>query len=150
MHTFIQEFVTGSPAKRLAIIADITTILGVSVGATLLGPFSAQLLGKPFRIADFIIAVLFYFVLIGIGVFLLPLTVRPITQRITSKYIRTFAALLWFLVLSWAIIRFFPETKVLVGAVFRNDFLLPPTGKLAVKEYNGPKNLDTRASQNKI
>lgn len=138
MKKIANDFIKGDSTKKLAIISDFTTILGVSVATVVAGPFLSKFADMEFIITDFILAIAFYFVFIYIIFYRAYVFSKSIFNYIKEgqykKIVRGVSVALFVI---WAIIIVFPYLKYYVGNSFNVSYLLPPTAINAIvkKDY---------------
>jgi hypothetical protein len=133
MKKLFDEFINSSPLQKLAILANVSTILGVSIATFVAGPFLSSIMGREFDLADFIISILFIFVFFMIAALIIINAAKMIIGDVKSKnypiLIRTIVIhglILWFIVV------IFPYAKLFIGNLFNVSFMLPEPAKSAV------------------
>lgn len=133
MKAIIKEFIEGDSIKKLAIISNISTILGVSIATFVAGPFLSKFSGINFVLADFIISILFYFMFVWVTLWVIYDLVRRLIDAYSSKnYPKTVNLLIVGLLVLWGGIVFFPYAKSFVGNAFNSSYMLAPTGQEAI------------------
>lgn len=112
--------------QTLAVIADIATILGVSIAWFIGTPWVGRLLGRSFSLFDLITGVLFYFVVICITLFFSAWFLSGAVTRFKARNYVNFAVCLFaYLVVLSAIIGIFGPFRSLWANVFGNTYLRP-------------------------
>lgn len=96
MKAIIKEFIEGDSIKKLAIISNVSTILGVSIATFVAGPFLSKFSGIDFILADFIIAILFYFMFAWVTLWVIYELVLRLINSYSIKNYRNTVVLLSF------------------------------------------------------
>ncbi|CAA0092760.1 Uncharacterised protein [BD1-7 clade bacterium] len=138
MKEIVSDFISGSATEKLAIISNISTILGVSVVTFVAGPFLSEFAGKEFIVSDFIISVIFYFLCLW-G--LLALIYNALKEMYKfgkeKKYAKATSEGLVLLFVIWIGIVSFPYVKHFVGDTFNVSYLLAQHASKAIKKVEG-------------
>lgn len=129
----LHDFIDGDSTKKLAIISDFSTILGVSIATFVAGPFLSKFNNQEFIISDFILAIAFYFVYLYIVLSIFYSYVKSFFQELKEKkYTNLILSVPMILFITWLIIILFPFAKSFIGNTFNVSYLLPPTAKNAI------------------
>ena len=138
MKKIVNDFIDGDSTKKLAIISDFATILGVSVATFVAGPFLSKFANQEFIITDFILSIAFYFICIYISVDILYTFIKLTFTKIHEKKYEVIMVNIPFaLFVIWIVIVIFPYMKYYTGNSFNVSYLLSPTATSAIikKEY---------------
>lgn len=145
MNEYFKSFVDGDLAKKVSMISDVTTILGVSVATFVVGPLLDRYTNFEFILSDFILSITFYFIFIVLtisGVYSIIMENNKDADKesktIISKSIQILL-LISFLVIS------FPYIKYIAGNLFNVSYLLPTVPKKAIL---GVENLTVKQGEN--
>jgi len=131
----INDFIDGDSTKKLAIISDFATILGVSVATFVAGPFLSKFANKEFIVTDFIISIAFYFICLYMSVNILYSFIKSIITKMSEKKYKEIAVNIPFaLFVIWIAIIIFPYMKYYAGNSFNVSYLLSPTATNAIIE----------------
>jgi len=137
MKEIFNDFVKGNTTEKLSIISNISTILGVSVATFVAGPFLSKFAGKQFIVSDFIIAILFYFLLCWLVADTTYSALRDIFKSLNEKKIsKAISDSVLFLFCVWAAAVMFPLARYTIGNFFDNNYLLPSQANAAVLSIN--------------
>ncbi|WP_166837474.1 hypothetical protein [Rheinheimera pleomorphica] len=147
MKEIFREFINGSSAKKLAILSDFATILGVSVATVVAGPFLSRFAGVEFNLADFVISVLFVFCCLWVaGECLYYLLVKIFDAYKESNYRAVSTNSIILMLSVWFAIVAFPFLKYHTGNIFDASYLLPARALSAISgfEYSISSPFDER------
>ncbi|WP_421866590.1 hypothetical protein [Marinobacter adhaerens] len=137
MKELFEDFRDGSVTQKLNILANLSTILGVSVATFVAGPFLSRFAEIDFIVTDFIIAIIFYFVYLLLSLSLLYSMFTGIHKMYVEKnYGEVLSNSVLALFLIWFVVFAFPYAKYYTGNLFQNSYLLPLPAQDAVKELN--------------
>jgi len=137
MKQIFKEFVAGDSVRKLAIIADLSTILGVSIATFVAGPFLSRFAGIKFVLSDFILSVAFYFICIYLAGELLFNYIRSVVKNLnTRNYRELIGSTIFALLVLWMIVVTFPYIQYFVGNAFNVSYLLPQAAGTAVKDID--------------
>lgn len=137
MKELLSDFVTGGSSEKLAIISNISTILGVSVVTFVAGPFLSEFVGKEFIVSDFIISIIFYFLCIWFVLALFYSGSKEVYIYIKSKKPgKATSHFLLQLLIFWVCIVLFPYFKYLTGNLFNVSYMLSPPASSAIAKIS--------------
>lgn len=128
------DFVEGDSTKKLSIISDFSTILGVSVATFVAGPFLSEFTEKKFIVSDFIISIAFYFIFISFVAEMLYSYATSLYKYIKeNKFDKATGSTLLALFVAWVLVTSFPYAKYYFGNAFNVSYLLPVEAEKAIK-----------------
>ncbi len=137
MKEIITDLIEGDSRKRLSIISDVSTILGVSVATFVAGPFLSEFANIEFILSDFIISILFYFICIylvaSVGFSFIK---EAITKSKEKRYHDLASSTILALFISWVAIVCFPYAKYYFGNAFNVSYLLSLPAEKAIISVN--------------
>lgn len=137
MLEIIKSFVNGTSTEKLAIISNISTILGVSVATIVAGPFLQQFADQEFIVSDFIIAIIFYFLYISITMSIIyNLSLKAYKSYQEKKFNFLFSNITLSLITAWIAIAFFTTTKYHFGNIFDSEYLLSKPASHAISRVS--------------
>ncbi|MCK5110360.1 MAG: hypothetical protein KAQ94_02480 [Arcobacteraceae bacterium] len=131
MRTYFKNFKDGDLTKKLSMISDISTILGVSVATFVIGPLLDKYTNFEFIISDFIISITFYFiciVIVGTSIY----SIIYDNEEKEEKKSSLLSKIIQFLLLVSLISISFPYVKYITGNVFNVSYLLSAPANKAV------------------
>ena len=135
MKKLFNEFVSGDSVKKLAIIADFTTILGISVATLVAGPFLSKFTNIEFIVTDFLLSIIFYFLCFLFVLDFLYTFIQTTHKNIKEKNNKeVMGGSVLALFVLWIAIVSFPYVKYFVGNTFNVSYLLSQTAMAAVTD----------------
>lgn len=134
---YISNFLGLNPKEKLSVIADIVTILGISIATFVAGPFLTELVGLGFELSEFIWALFFYSI---IGLAIIGLIIGFLSEFKNTENKKdsgdTISAIFVYLLILAIFISVYPWTKNFFGDITNNRYLLPPSAMSAVKDID--------------
>ena len=139
MKQIVNEFGEANFYKKLAIVADLATILGVSIATFVAGQFLSEVTGLGFSASEFAVAVFFYFIFFIIFVGILSVFWSAIQEIISKNYGNAtgYFFLAFFFLAMYS--SFVPGIKNFAGDIFGNRYMLPKPAQLVVSSLLAEK-----------
>jgi len=149
VNKLLEELKARSPLQIFSVIADLMTVLGISVATIVAGPFLSGIRGIRFDPLDFILLVLFYFIFICLYAYSLYRFTKTLITNIADKmYIDCLLNIIAILIFAAVAFYFTPIAYSSFGSASNNSYIIPKSASDAVQHithivpYNSYKNGD--------
>jgi hypothetical protein len=132
----IQEFSASPSLTKFSIIADVFSVLGLSVISLITLPLLTEFLGREFSWFDFVFTILFYIIIVTFSLSIIIVLIRESVDKIRSRdAITGFAFLIFLLIIAVIGIALVPIIHNAFGSAFNVSYMLPRPAKSAISGH---------------